>query len=393
MTERAGASLGRGRLTEGRAAEAPRLHARRRHVGVDDRPVLLAVGVDGARARGQGREQREQENGEETHREGEPVQRLYRTRRRNLKKWPCFRRVGSVTRALHAPAVRLPGARRWRGRPVVRARGGRTGLGGRAHQAEPLREQHHVRARGSGRGALRARQLRAARRGHRRRRGGSEQPRGGVGHGARGPGAHPRADGAGRTFRTQPNGEFDLSREGGHTRRRIVHAGDITGREISARCSPPATTAPNIPFFPDSAAIDLILDRAEPPRTGRAASAPTCCCPTGKIETFLGQRDGAGHRRRGQGLPVHDATPTSRPATAWRWRTGPAPRIANMEFYQFHPTCLYHPRGEELPHQRGAARRGRQAAAAQRRAVHGALPPDAASSLRATSWRAPSTPR
>ena len=41
--------------------------------------------------------------------------------------------------------------------------------------------------------------------------------------------------------------------------------------------------------------------------------------------------------------------------------------VANMEFYQFHPTCLFHPAGQEFPHQRGAARRRRGAARARRR--------------------------
>ena len=42
--------------------------------------------------------------------------------------------------------------------------------------------------------------------------------------------------------------------------------------------------------------------------------------------------------------------------------------IANMEFYQFHPTCLYHPQAQALPHHRGAARRGRHPAPARRHA-------------------------
>ena len=67
--------------------------------------------------------------------------------------------------------------------------------------------------------------------------------------------------------------------------------------------------------------------------------------------------------------------------------------IANMEFYQFHPTCLYHPRAQELPHQRGAARRGRGSACGSTARRSWSATTRWASSRRATSWRAPSTTR
>src|SRR5262249_26791808 len=115
-------------LTERRASETPRLHARGRNVGVDDRAVLLAVRVDGARARGGGREEREEEHGKETHRRGSRPTTL-------LNPPPEPQEMALVSAGLralqddHAPAVRFPGARRRRRRPVVRAGGRRAWLG------------------------------------------------------------------------------------------------------------------------------------------------------------------------------------------------------------------------------------------------------------------------
>ena len=92
----------------------------------------------------------------------------------------------------------------------------------------------------------------------------------------------------GAHFDTQPNGEFDLGREGGHTRRRIVHAGDITGREIERALLAACDERPNIQFFSDAAAIDLILDRRSPHGQPRCLGAYVLL-PTGEIETLLGK--------------------------------------------------------------------------------------------------------
>jgi len=150
----------------------------------------------------------------------------------------------------------------------------------------------------------------------------------------------------GAHFDTQPNGEFDLGREGGHTRRRIVHAGDITGREIERALLAACDDRPNIHFFSDAAAIDLILDRRSPHGQPRCLGAYVLL-PTGEIETLLGKvtvlaTGGAGK------VYLYTTNPdvATGDGVAMAYRAGA--RIANMEFYQFHPTCLFSPEAKNF---------------------------------------------
>ncbi|HET6981692.1 MAG TPA: FAD-dependent oxidoreductase, partial [Myxococcaceae bacterium] len=150
----------------------------------------------------------------------------------------------------------------------------------------------------------------------------------------------------GAHFDTHPNGEFDLGREGGHTRRRIVHAGDITGREIERALLAACDGHPSIQFFPDSAAIDLILDRRSPHGQPRCLGAYVLLS-SGEIETFLGKvtvlaTGGAGK------VYLYTTNPdvATGDGVAMAYRAGA--RIANMEFYQFHPTCLFSPEAKNF---------------------------------------------
>ncbi|HVP59573.1 MAG TPA: L-aspartate oxidase [Myxococcaceae bacterium] len=150
----------------------------------------------------------------------------------------------------------------------------------------------------------------------------------------------------GAHFDTRPNGEFDLGREGGHTRRRIVHAGDITGREIERALLAACDDRPNIRFVSDAAAIDLILDRRSPHGQPRCLGAYVLLS-TGEIETFLGKvtvlaTGGAGK------VYLYTTNPdvATGDGVAMAYRAGA--RIANMEFYQFHPTCLFSPEAKNF---------------------------------------------
>ena len=90
----------------------------------------------------------------------------------------------------------------------------------------------------------------------------------------------------GAEFERKKNGEFDLTREGGHSRRRVVHAGDITGREVIRALLAACDDVKNITFFPNTTAIDLLVDRSQPRGKARALGAYVLK-PDGTIESFL----------------------------------------------------------------------------------------------------------
>ncbi|HEY8210608.1 MAG TPA: L-aspartate oxidase [Myxococcaceae bacterium] len=151
----------------------------------------------------------------------------------------------------------------------------------------------------------------------------------------------------GAEFARRPNGDFELTREGGHSARRVVHAGDITGQEVERALLAACDEQKHITFFPDAAAIDLILDRRAPVNGHPRCLGAYALLSDGRIETFLGKvtvlaTGGAGK--------VYLCTTNPDVATgdgvAMAHRAGA--RVANMEFYQFHPTALYHPEAKNF---------------------------------------------
>ncbi|MBF5045578.1 L-aspartate oxidase [Aggregicoccus sp. 17bor-14] len=154
----------------------------------------------------------------------------------------------------------------------------------------------------------------------------------------------------GAEFARRASGEFDLTREGGHTARRVVHAGDITGREVERALLAACDEQKNITFFPHTAAIDLILDRRRTAGASRCLGAYALrdgSADGGRVETFLGKvtvlaTGGAGK------VYLYTSNPdvATGDGVAMAWRAGV--RVANMEFYQFHPTCLFHPEAKSF---------------------------------------------
>ncbi len=138
---------------------------------------------------------------------------------------------------------------------------------------------------------------------------------------------------------------YDLTREGGHSKRRILHAADWTGREVEKVLINSCQENEQITFFEDMAAIDLLI----PSRYLGAAIQDDVCwgayaleCGNGKVHTFLARQTLVATGGVGK---VYLFTTNPDIATgdgvAMACRAGA--KIANMEFIQFHPTCLYHP--------------------------------------------------
>jgi L-aspartate oxidase len=143
-------------------------------------------------------------------------------------------------------------------------------------------------------------------------------------------------------FDRDPEGHFELGREGGHTARRIVHVKDMTGAAIQqALLARVAERADRITMLPDHIAIDL-LTAAKYGGPNAVFGAYLLDQTTGEVKTATAR---AVVLATGGAGKVYLYTTNPDVATgdgiAMAYRVGA--RVANMEFFQFHPTCLYHP--------------------------------------------------
>ncbi len=136
--------------------------------------------------------------------------------------------------------------------------------------------------------------------------------------------------------------EYDLGREGGHSHRRVLHAQDLTGREIMRALTEAAASHANIRTLENHVAINLLVENA-------AAGKPGACCGvyaldrnTHEIRKVISRATMLATGGAGK-VYLYTTNPdiASGDGVAMAYRAGAA--VANLEFYQFHPTCLYHP--------------------------------------------------
>lgn len=138
-----------------------------------------------------------------------------------------------------------------------------------------------------------------------------------------------------------------LTQEGGHSHRRIIHATDATGKAVFETLQKRAENHPNITLLEGCTAVDLVTQSSE------NASQPVCVGvyvlnqETSQVETisakFVVLATGGASKAY---LYTTNPDGASGDGIAMAWRAGC--RVANMEFNQFHPTCLYHPHAKSF---------------------------------------------
>jgi L-aspartate oxidase len=152
---------------------------------------------------------------------------------------------------------------------------------------------------------------------------------------------------------TDSNG-LDLVLEGGHCKKRIVHAGDFTGRVIEQALLDSARNNKNIAFFENHIAVDLITYSTRMKRGVVTAAHEDVCCgayvletKTNEVHTFRAKTTVLATGGAGK---VYFYTSNPDIATgdgiAMAYRAGTL--VANLEFVQFHPTCLYNPEAKNF---------------------------------------------
>ena len=136
---------------------------------------------------------------------------------------------------------------------------------------------------------------------------------------------------------------MDLTKEGGHSKRRILHSRDITGKEIERALVAALETHPRVHVLEHHIAVDLItLGKLGFASEDRALGAYVLNEASGEVITLRSDRIVLATGGCGK-VYLYTTNPpiATGDGLAMAWRAGA--RIANMEFIQFHPTCLYHP--------------------------------------------------
>jgi len=144
---------------------------------------------------------------------------------------------------------------------------------------------------------------------------------------------------------------YDLGMEGGHSHRRILHAKDCTGREVEENLLLRCREHDNISLFEDSIAVDLIIESRMRPETpseqDRCWGAYVLDISASEVSTFLARATLLSTGGAGK-VYLYTSNPdiATGDGIAMAYRAGA--EVAGMEFYQFHPTCLFHPEAKSF---------------------------------------------
>ncbi len=141
--------------------------------------------------------------------------------------------------------------------------------------------------------------------------------------------------------------EYHLTREGGHSHRRIIHAADATGAAIFNTLLAQARRRPNIELLSQRVAVDLITERKLGLPSKRCLGAYVLNRESGEVDTFRARFSVLASGGASK-VYLYTSNPdgNSGDGIAMAWRAGC--RVGNLEFNQFHPTCLYHPQAKSF---------------------------------------------
>ena len=158
------------------------------------------------------------------------------------------------------------------------------------------------------------------------------------------------AQGVGFTREHDDSG-YHLTREGGHSHRRVIHAADATGHAVQMTLSEKVKQHPNITVLENHIAVDLITTRKvnhdKDSDDNSCLGAYVLDNKTGKVMTIAAQNTILATGGAGK-VYLYTTNPdvSTGDGMAMAWRAGC--RVANMEFIQFHPTCLFHPHAKSF---------------------------------------------
>ena len=151
------------------------------------------------------------------------------------------------------------------------------------------------------------------------------------------------------TADSHPDGSksWHLTREGGHSQRRVIHAADATGRALETTLMNHVQHSPHIEMFNHHIAVDLITGKKLGLKHNRCIGAYVLNKNSGHVETFQARyvvlATGGANK-----VYLYTTNPdgSTGDGIAMAWRAGC--QVANMEFMQFHPTCLFHPHAKSF---------------------------------------------